>query len=71
MNNLTCEEQKTLLKLENYFKCSDMSIHDKVFNALIIAEHELTDHCFANEHERLKVQQFKLILNSLLDKIYV
>ena len=68
-NILTYEEQKTLNKLENYFKSADMSLYDKIINALIIAEHELTDHCFCNEHERLKIENFKLVLDNLLEKI--
>ena len=66
---LTQEEQQTLIKLENYFKHTDMSLYDRVFNALVIAEHELMEHCFTNEHERTKIERFKHVLNNLLLKI--
>lgn len=66
---LTYEEQRTLMHLECYFKPSDMGLYDRIFNALIIAEHELTDHCFTNEGERLKIERFKGILSNLLDKL--
>lgn len=68
---LTWEEKQTLMKIENYFKHPDMSLHDKIFNALVIAEHELIDHCFANENERLRIEKFKDILNDLLPKISI
>ncbi len=66
---LTWEEKQTLMKLEKYFKHPDMSIHDKVFNALVIAEHELSGYCFSSENERLRIEKFKDVLNDLLPKI--
>ena len=69
VNTLSLEEQKTLIKLDNYFKTSGMSLYDKIFNALLIAEHELTDHHFTSEHERLQIEYFKHILSDLLIKI--
>jgi len=69
VNVLTLEEQQTLIKLENYFRSSEMSLYERIFNALIIAEHELNGHYFTSEHERLIIENFKLILNDLLIKI--
>lgn len=66
---LTQEEQLTLSKLDNYFKQVDMSLYDKIFNALVIAEHELSGHCFSNENERLKIESFRNTLNNLRHKI--
>ncbi len=67
--NLTNEEQQVACRVDQYFKSSSMNIHEKLFNALLIAQHELDEEHFNNENEKMRIIQFKNILDSLLQKI--
>lgn len=67
--NLSLEEQEVARKVDTYFKTSNMNFRDKVFNALLIAQHELESHHFSTEEERLRIIHFRNTLYNLLKKI--
>lgn len=67
--NLNSEEQEIVRKIDSYFKTSNMNFRDKLFNALLIAQHELESHHFSSEDEKLKILHFKNTLDNLLKKI--
>lgn len=67
--NLNSEEQEIVRKIDNYFKTSNMNFQDKLFNALLIAQHELESHHFSSEDEKLKILHFKNTLDNLLKKV--
>jgi hypothetical protein len=68
-NNLSIEEQKVVHRVIEYFKSPSMTLQEKVFNALLIAQNELEEHHFGSESERLNIIQFKNTLDSLLTKL--
>lgn len=67
--NLTNEEQKVAQKVDSYFKSKEMTLYEKLFNAMLIAQHDLESHNFTNEDERIRIIKFKKILDGLLKKI--
>ncbi|NLG33534.1 MAG: hypothetical protein GX550_08450 [Syntrophomonadaceae bacterium] len=66
---LTSEEKLVANKLEQYFKSDQMSFKDKIFHAILIAQHDLEAHHFNNENERQKILEFKEVLYSILRKL--
>ncbi|QGT99564.1 hypothetical protein SYNTR_0971 [Candidatus Syntrophocurvum alkaliphilum] len=68
---LSFEEEKVAKRVETYFKSKEMTLHEKLFNAMLIAQHDLEAHNFANEDERMKIIHFKKVVDSLLKKIHV
>ncbi len=69
IENMTFEEKLITKKLNKYFKSSSMSLKDKVFNALLIAQHELEAQHFSNEMEKQKIIHYKVTLDNLLEKL--
>lgn len=67
--NLSMEEQEIARKVDTYFKTSHMNFRDKVFNALLIAQHELESHHFSTEDEKLRIIHFRNTLYNLLKKL--
>ncbi len=67
-NSLSNEEQQVINRVDQYFKSSSMTMQDKLFNAILIAQHELEEHNFSNEIEKTRITQFKNILECLLRK---
>lgn len=67
--NLTNEEQQVAYRVDQYFKSPSMTIQEKLFNALLIAQLELDEENFGSENERKKIVQFKNVLDGLLQKI--
>lgn len=65
---LNGEEFQVAKRIDNYFKCSDMSFREKVFHAMLITRHELEAHHFGNEYERQRVMLFAQVLDGLLQK---
>ncbi|MGI6453789.1 MAG: hypothetical protein ACOX0E_10075 [Syntrophomonadaceae bacterium] len=63
------KEQRIVMKLDEYFKGKNMSFSEQVFNALLIASHDLEAHHFSNENERLRILEFKQVLENLWHKI--
>lgn len=68
--NLTNEEQQVACRVDQYFKSPSMSIYEKLFNALLIAQHELDEENFTSENERIRIIKFKNTLDSLLKKLH-
>lgn len=68
-DNLSLEEKKVFRRIEEYFKSPAMTLQDKIFNALLIAQHELEAQHFGSESERLQIIQFQQTLDSLLQKM--
>lgn len=66
---LSSKEQEVAGKIDNYFKSSSMSLKEKVFHARLIALYDLEAHHFCSEEERLRIVEFKKILDQLLQKI--
>ncbi len=66
--NLTTEEEQVAKRINSYFKPGDMSFQEKLFHALLIAQNELDGHHFSTEYERLRILQFKSVLDSLHQK---
>jgi hypothetical protein len=67
--NLTHEEEQVVKRVNSYFKSSKMTMREKVFNAMLIAQHDLEAHHFCSEHERNRIAQFKDVLECLLLKL--
>jgi hypothetical protein len=65
---LNGEEIQVAKRIDNYFKCRDMSFREKVFHAMLITRHELEAHHYGNEYERQRVMQFARVLDGLLQK---
>lgn len=68
-NDLSHEEQKVINRVEQYFKSSSMTMQDKLFNALLIAQLELEEQHFSTEIEKSRILQFKNILECVLQKM--
>lgn len=68
-SNLSHEELKVINRVEQYFKSSSMTMQDKLFNAMLIAQHELEDQNFSSETEKSRILQFKNVLECLLQKM--
>lgn len=66
---LSTEEQRVVHRVDEYFKSPSMTLPEKVINALLIAQHELEDHNFSTESERIRITQFKNTLDDLLLKL--
>jgi len=67
--HLTSEEQEIARHLDEYFKNKNMTFREKVFHALLIAQHELDAQYFCSEDEKEKIIHFKAILDRLLLKL--
>lgn len=65
----TLVEQEAVNKIENYFKCKEMTLQEKLFHALLIAQHDLELHNYTNKTEEIKIIEFKLTIDSLLLKL--
>lgn len=69
LNSLSSEEQQVIRRVDQYFKSSSMTMQDKLFNAILIAQLELEEQYFGSEIEKIRIMQFKNILECLLQKI--
>lgn|GEM_PF-621635 len=66
---LNKEEYRVAHRVNRYFKSNDMSFHDKLFHAMLIAQYELEGHHYGNDEERIKIARFKSVLDGLLHKL--
>lgn len=69
VNSLSNEEQQIINRVDRYFKSSSMTMQDKLFNAILIAQLELEEQNFSNETEKLRITHFMNILECLLKKL--
>lgn len=67
--NLTLEENQVAQRVNTYFRSPTMSLREKLFNAKLIALHELELQNFSNESEREKIAYYSYILDSILEKL--
>jgi len=68
-NSLSSEEQQVINRVDRYFKSSSMTMQDKLFNAILIAQLELEEQNFSSEIEKASIMQFKNTLECLLQKM--
>lgn len=66
---LTLEEQKVAERVERYFRSSRMTFREKLFHALLIAQHDLEGQHFCSEDERQNLILYIEILESMLSKL--
>lgn len=66
---LTLEESLITEKVDKYFRSPSMSLRDKVFNAKLIALHDLELQHFAGPNEREKLMRYNSILEEILRKL--
>jgi len=66
---LSFKEQRIIMRIDQYFKNSNMSLYEKIFNAKLIAEYDLEGHHFDNDYERRIISDFQDTLANLLVKL--
>lgn len=66
---LTLEEQKVAEQVERYFRSSRMTFREKLFHALLIAQHDLEAQHFCSEDERQRLVLYIDILETMLSKL--
>ncbi|MGI6513813.1 MAG: hypothetical protein GX052_10475 [Syntrophomonadaceae bacterium] len=66
---LTAEEYHVAQRVNTYFRSPVMSLRDKIFNAKLIALHDLELHNFTCETEREKLTHYSHILDRIMQKI--
>ncbi len=66
--NLSQEELKVARKIDEYFSLDHMSFQEKLFNALLIAQHELEAQYYGSDFEKSRIIEFRDILLMLLNK---
>jgi len=67
--NLSKTELDLLKKIDNYFNPDDMSFQEKLFNALLIVQHEIEAQYYNNDLEKANIFKFRDTLITLLDKL--
>ncbi len=66
---LTAEEYQVAQKVNTYFRSPMMSLKEKIFNARLIALHDLELENFTCEHEREKLAHYSDILERIMKKL--
>lgn len=66
---LTLEEQKVAEQIDRYFLSSRMTYREKLFHALLIAQHDLEAHHFSSEDERQRILKYIMVLQGMLSKV--
>ena len=66
---LTLEEQKVAEQVDRYFRSSRMTFREKLFHALLIAQHDLEAQHFCSEDERQRLILYIDILDTMLSKL--
>lgn len=67
--NLNQQELNIVRKVDEYFIIDSMSFQEKIFQALLIAQHELEAEYYENECEKMRIIEFRDTLLGLLHKI--
>ncbi|MEA1962294.1 MAG: hypothetical protein U9N81_13685 [Bacillota bacterium] len=68
---LTHEEQLIANRVNHYFKCPEMSMKDKLYHAILIAQHDLDSHSFCGEAEKNRLTHYKNLLDNIWQKMSV
>lgn len=63
------EEKQVAEQVERYFRSNRMPFQEKLFHALLIAQHDLEAHHFCSESERERLIHFIEVLNRMLARI--
>ena len=66
---LKLEEQKVAEQVDRYFRSSRMTLREKLFHALLIAQYDLEAHHFCSEDERQRLILYIDIFESMLSKL--
>ena len=66
---LTMEEDRLAQRVNNYFRSPDMSMRDKVFNAKLIAVHDLELENFSCKTEKEKLTHYYHMLDRIMQKL--
>jgi len=66
---LTAEEYQVAQRVNTYFRSPVMSLREKIFNAKLIALHDLELQNFTCETEKEKLTHYSHILDRLMQKI--
>ncbi len=66
---LTHEEDRVVQRINSYFRSPKMSLRDKVFNAKLIAVHDLESENFVNDTERQRLTHYTSILDNIMQKL--
>ncbi len=67
--NLSEEETHIVQKINNYFKPGDMSLEERVFNALLITRYDLEAQHFSTDKQKYTLIKYQKILDGLLKKM--
>jgi len=67
---LTNEEKKIAEQVDKYFLSSRMTFADKLFHALLIAQHDLEAHHYCSEEEHQRLLHYISILQGILHKVH-
>ncbi|NLV17417.1 MAG: hypothetical protein GXY50_09470 [Syntrophomonadaceae bacterium] len=66
---LTAEEDQIARRVDNYFRSPDMSLREKLFNAKLIAVHDLELENFTCQNEKEKLAHYYQMLDSIMQKL--
>ncbi|MGE5415563.1 MAG: hypothetical protein ACM3UZ_02130 [Acidobacteriota bacterium] len=66
---LTTEENQIAQRVNSYFRKPGMTLREKLFNAKLIALHDLELENFAGENEREKLTKYNQILDMIMQKL--
>ncbi|HOQ08832.1 MAG TPA: hypothetical protein PLG09_01760 [Syntrophomonadaceae bacterium] len=67
---LSLEEKKVAEQVDKYFHSSRMTFPEKLFHALLIAQHDLEAHHYCSEDEHQRLLQYINILQGILSKLH-
>ncbi|NLB17335.1 MAG: hypothetical protein GX825_01015 [Syntrophomonadaceae bacterium] len=66
---LTAEEDQVAQKVASYFRSPEMSLREKLFNAKLIAVHDLELENFTGQDEKEKLARYYQMLDSIMQKL--
>lgn len=66
---LTAEEHQVAQRVNTYFRSPMMSLREKLFNAKLIALHDLELQNFTCETEKEKLTNYSHILDTIMQKL--
>jgi len=66
---LTREEKQVAEQVNKYFLSNRMTFQEKLFHALLIAQHDLEAHYFGTEDERQRLIRYISVLDGMLSRL--
>lgn len=67
---LTLEEKIVAEQVDRYFISDRMTFQEKLFHALLIAQHDLEAHHFCSEDERQRLVRYIGVLDGMLSRLH-